>query len=74
MRDVQKAIKIVLASIEISGQVAVIDPNIDSIVQSNCITVVRIHPGYLEVSQDDIVHSTDVEPNTLKSCLAVSIV
>lgn len=59
--DVEEAVKVVLASAQVSGKVAVVDPDIGGLVDSDGITVFGKDLGNLEVAEDDVALTADVE-------------
>lgn len=61
VRDVEEAVKVVLASAQVSRQVAVVDPDIGGLIDSNGIAIVGKDLGNLEVAEDDVALSADVE-------------
>lgn len=59
--DVEEAVKVVLASAQVSRKVAVVDPDIGGLVDSDGITVFGKDLGNLEVAEDDVALTADVE-------------
>jgi hypothetical protein len=44
MSDVQESVEIIFASIQVSGKITVINPDVHGVIQTNCIAIVCIHP------------------------------
>lgn len=70
MRNVKKAIEVVLASTQVTGQVTVVDPDVGRLIDTNSIAVGGINFCNLEVSENNVLLTTNVEPNSSKCCIA----
>lgn len=64
--DVEQTIQIILASAQITRQIAVVDPNIRRLINTDSIAVGSINLGDLEVTKNDILLATNVEAHTSK--------
>jgi hypothetical protein len=67
VRDVKQTIQIILSSAQIARKIAVVDPNICRLVNTNSITVGSINLGDLKVTKNHILLATNVETHTSKS-------
>lgn len=66
--DINKTIQVVLASIEIPREIAVVNPHIGGLVDSNGIAVVSIDLADLQVTHDNVADLTDVESDASNGC------
>lgn len=55
--------------VPITGEVGVVNPNVLSVLNTNCITRVSEDLGNLNISDDDIANINDTEANSAKSCV-----
>lgn len=65
--DVEQTIQIILSGTEITRKIAVVDPNICRLVNTDSITVGSINLGDLKVTKNHILLATNVETHTSKS-------
>jgi hypothetical protein len=66
--DVKKTIQVILAGAEISREIAMIDPDVGGLINTNGITIIGINLTNLEVTQDDIADLTDIESDASNGC------
>lgn len=64
MGNVKKTIKVILSKTQITGEVAVINPNVSRLIDTNSIAVGSINLGDLEVSKNNVLLATHIEANT----------
>lgn len=71
--DVKKTIEVILSAAEVARKVAVVDPDVGRLIDTNSITVAGINLANLQVAQDDVLLATDVDADTGEGCLRLEI-
>lgn len=64
--NIEKTIKIILSKAQVTGKVAMINPDVGRFVDTDSIAVGSINLGDLEVSKNNILLATNVEADTGK--------
>lgn len=62
--DINKTVQVILSSAEITREIAVVNPHVGGLVDSNSIAVVGVDTSDLQVTHDNIANLADVEANT----------
>lgn len=66
--DINKTVQVILSTAEITREIAVVNPHVGGLVNSNSIAVVGVDHADLQVTHDNIANLADVEANTGNSC------
>lgn len=67
MGNVKKTIKVILSKTQITRQIAVVNPHIGRLIDTNSIAVGSINLGDLEVAENNVLLLTNIEANTSDS-------
>jgi hypothetical protein len=62
--DVEETVVEVLVGVEVANELHVVDPHVLRVVDAHGVTVVGVDLADLEVTDDDVVDTTNVEANT----------
>lgn len=66
--NVEETVEIVLASGEITGKVAVVNPDVGGLVNADGITVSGLDTADLHVADDDVLDLANVQTDTSQGC------
>lgn len=67
MGNVKKTIKVILSKTQITGEVAVVNPHVGRLIDTNGIAVGSIDLGDLEVAENNVLLLANIEANTSDS-------
>jgi hypothetical protein len=64
MGNVKKSIKVIFSKTQVTGEIAVVNPNVGRLINANGITIGSVNLGDLEVSKNNVLLATNIEANT----------
>lgn len=67
MGNVKKTIKVILSKAQIAREIAVVNPYVGGLIDTNSIAVGSINLGDLEVAENNVLLLTNIEANTSDS-------
>lgn len=67
MGNVEKTIKVILSKAQVTRQIAVVNPHIGRLIDTNSVAVGSIDLGDLEVAENNVLLLTNIEANTSDS-------